>query len=283
MEYQVPEKRSVAEQFMFTTVRIDTSYSDGDIGSGTGFIYHVLIDKVPYHFVVTNKHVVEEVNVGTFTFLEGKSTYPELGSQIPLEIKDFENIWYFSAEEDLAITPLAPLQSMAQELFGKQISHYSVPESHIPSDKDVSGFNAIEDVIFIGYPNGVWDEANCIPVIRKGITSSPIYIDFENERRFLIDASVFGGSSGSPVFIYKNGVVTVGRSVETREVAFFVGVVSEVFYKTEYASLSSAPIPVKHKQKQTVEMQEMIDLGIVIKSSEVQKLVKEVILNNKII
>ena len=56
---------------------------------------------------------------------------------------------------------------------------------------------------------------------------------------------------------------------------FFVGVVSEVFYKTEYASLSSVPIPVR--KKQSVEMQEMIDLGIVIKSSEVQKLVKEVI------
>jgi hypothetical protein len=281
MEYHLPEKRSLAEQFMFTTVRIDTSYSDGDVGSGTGFIYHVLIDKVPYHFVVTNRHVVEGVDVGTFTFLEGKPTYPELGSQIPLEIKDFESIWHFSAEEDLAITPLAPLQSMAQGQFGKQISHYSVPESHIPGVKDVSQFNAIEDVIFIGYPNGVWDEANSIPVIRKGITSSPIYIDFDNKRRFLIDASVFGGSSGSPVFIYKNGVVTIGSSFEMKEVAFFVGVVSEVFYKTEYASLSSAPIPVKHKQKQTVEMQEMIDLGVVIKSSEVQKLVKEVILNNK--
>ena len=75
--------------------------------------------------------------------------------------------------------------------------------------------------------------------------------------------------------------MTVGGSVETREVASFVGVVSEVFYKTEYASLSSVPIPVR--KKQSVEMQEMIDLGIVIKSSEVQKLVKEVILKNNII
>lgn len=281
MENYLPAKRSVAEQLVFTTVRIDTTYSDGDIGSGTGFIYHVLIDNVPYEFVVTNRHVVEGVNVGTFTFLEGKPAHPELGSQIPLEIKDFENIWHFSAEADLAITPLAPLQSMAQELFGKQISHYSVAETLIPSVKEISEFNAIEDVVFVGYPDGIWDEANCIPVIRKGITSSPIYIDFGNERSFLIDASVFGGSSGSPVFIYKNGVVPVGNSVEMRETAFFVGVVSEVFYKTEYASLSSVPIPVR--KKQSVEMQEMIDLGIVIKSSEVQKLVKEVILNNKII
>jgi hypothetical protein len=64
-------------------------------------------------------------------------------------------------------------------------------------------------VTFIGYPNGIWDSKNLLPVVMRGTTASPIEVDFEGTPRFLIDASVFGGSSGSPVFILNQGTYSM--------------------------------------------------------------------------
>ncbi|MFT3756084.1 MAG: hypothetical protein QM769_09065 [Pseudoxanthomonas sp.] len=71
----------------------------------------------------------------------------------------------------------------------------------IPTPQQVTKLDAAESVTFISYPNGVWDSKNLLPVARRGTTASPIEVDFEGTPRFLIDASVFGGSSGSPAFI----------------------------------------------------------------------------------
>lgn len=75
----------------------------------------------------------------------------------------------------------------------------------IPNEEQIKQMDAIEPITFIGYPNGIWDSTNLLPVARRGTTASPIEVDFEGSPRFLIDASVFGGSSGSPVFILNQG------------------------------------------------------------------------------
>lgn len=80
-----------------------------------------------------------------------------------------------------------------------------VETSMIPNEEQIKQMDAIEPITFIGYPNGIWDSTNLLPVARRGTTASPIEVDFEGSPRFLIDASVFGGSSGSPVFILNQG------------------------------------------------------------------------------
>jgi len=77
---------------------------------------------------------------------------------------------------------------------------------------------SIEDVLMIGYPNGIWDSINNIPVIRKGIIATPSGIDYNGKKEFLIDMTVLPGSSGSPVIVYsethtkKNGrLVSLAR------------------------------------------------------------------------
>jgi len=52
-----------------------------------------------------------------------------------------------------------------------------------------------QDVLFVGFPLGLGDEGNPQPLVRSGIIS---YLD-PTKKVFMLDAQVFGGSSGSPV------------------------------------------------------------------------------------
>lgn len=56
------------------------------------------------------------------------------------------------------------------------------------------------NVVFIGYPSGFYDKKNFLPVMRSGTIASIPSVDFDGEPRILLDAQIFPGSSGSPVF-----------------------------------------------------------------------------------
>jgi hypothetical protein len=60
----------------------------------------------------------------------------------------------------------------------------------------------------IGYPNGLWDAINNMPIIRKGTTATDPKLDYNGKKELLIDAACFPGSSGSPVLICNKGGYT---------------------------------------------------------------------------
>jgi len=57
----------------------------------------------------------------------------------------------------------------------------------------------------VGYPNGIWDNINNKPILRKGITATHPNFDYCGKKEIMIDAACFPGSSGSPVFIFNEG------------------------------------------------------------------------------
>lgn len=77
---------TISEQLFFTTIRIDTISKNGDSGSGTGFFFCHKKDNNEYLFIVTNKHVVNNTDKGTLTFLKGKDNTPTLGDGFSLNI-----------------------------------------------------------------------------------------------------------------------------------------------------------------------------------------------------
>ena len=101
----------------------------------------------------------------------------------------------------------------------------------IPSKEQVDNLSAIEDITFIGYPSGLYDEKNKISIIRQGITATPIWNNFKGEDVFLIDAGVFPGSSGSPVFIYNHGTYPVKDGIALGNRLLFVGVLSQTMLR----------------------------------------------------
>jgi len=262
---------SLAENIFFTTVRIDTVSIDGRAGSGTGFLYaHKIAEDQHAIFVVTNKHVVSGMRGGALTFLQKKDGKPNLGHGFRLEINDWPQAWFGhpSPDIDIAIVPFIPLEAHIKSQAGIDLFYRCVDSSMLPTADQLGALDAIETVTFIGYPNGVWDSTNLIPVARRGTTATPIAVDFEGTPRFIIDASVFGGSSGSPVFILNNGMYTDKRGgtvIGSR--LFFVGVVAAVFFRTELNQIIAVPIPTQTQPM--AQQREMIDLGLVFKAKTV--------------
>jgi hypothetical protein len=261
---------SIAEQLFFTTVRIDTISNNGVPGSGTGFIFTFPRNGNNYPFLVTNKHVVASMREGAVHFLQKSDSKPLLGMGFRLRIDDWNEAWFGHPDPsiDIAVCPFAPLETHIKNHHGIELFYRCVSADMIPTTEQAEKLDALEPVTFIGYPNGVWDSKNLLPVARRGMTASPISVDFEELPRFLIDASVFGGSSGSPVFFLNQGMYTDksgGAYVGSR--IYFVGVIAAVFFRTQLNQIIAVPIPTQVQPM--AQQQEMIDLGIVFKARTV--------------
>jgi hypothetical protein len=274
--------QSIAENLFFTTVRIDTVDAAGNAGSGTGFLYaHRYTDTQHATFVVTNKHVVQGMRGGAITFHQRKDDKPDLGNGFRCEINDWSTAWFGhpSADVDIAIVPFVPIELNAKKLFGIDLFYRCLDDAMLVQDGQAELLDAIETVTFIGYPNGVWDRKNLMPVARRGTTATPLSLDFEGTPRFVIDASVFGGSSGSPVFIVNQGMISDKRGNTTiGSRVLFIGVVAAVFFRTAVSEVISVPIPT-HTRQLTAQ-QEMIDLGLVFKARTVVETIKAFIAAN---
>ena len=114
-----------------------------------------------------------------------------------------ENQWikHPSSEIDLCILPIAHICNTAKA-ENKRLFYTTLSIEYIPTEREIEEtFFKIEEITTIGYPDGIWDEKNNIPIVRKGITATPLQLDFNGKPEFLIDTSIYGGSSGSPVYI----------------------------------------------------------------------------------
>jgi hypothetical protein len=102
---------------------------------------------------------------------------------------------------DLAAFPFGVILHMLNEQ-GKSAFYVSLAMKHVADAAFMKQLNAVEDVLMVGYPNALWDAKNNLPIVRRGITATPPYIDFEGRSEFVIDCACFPGSSGSPVVLF---------------------------------------------------------------------------------
>lgn len=56
--------------------------------------------------------------------------------------------------------------------MGKELFYIAFDVSTLPDRKLLDDVSALEDIIMVGYPNGIWDEKNNKPIFRKGITAT---------------------------------------------------------------------------------------------------------------
>ncbi len=274
---QNPE--SILEQIYFTTVRIESVLSDQSKQSGTCFFFQYDIDDMSHQFIVTNKHVVEDAEHIKFSFTKKKNGAPSFGDIFKLLIPNSSNKWIYHQDKDIdiAILPFSHLINEINEKTKDDIYFRSINPDLVPSDDIIKNeIDAIEDIIFVGYPNDVYDTKNLLPVVRKGITATPLSIEFENKPIFLIDASIFPGSSGSPVFLCNIGSYQPkGGRLKAGNRVFFLGIVSSVFIKRDLNTLELIDVPTQ--KTPVVESSQMIDLGIVFKSKLILELIEKIL------
>ncbi len=228
--------KDLGTQLLFTTVHIWAEKKDGGKSTGTGFIYSVDGQEKDTFlpFLVTANHVTQDSSRVLVEFVLSENDAPNPGEKFRAEIegKYFEK--YREIEDDLSAIPLAGLFNHIQR-SGKEIFCRSIDETMVPENDAIAELSAIEEVTFIGYPSGLHDQVNGLPLVRKGTTSSPIWSDFKGKSCFVIDAGVFPGSSGSPVFIFNNGAYAHDGNFAIGNRLLFVGMVSDVIRRRESA------------------------------------------------
>lgn len=235
---------TLGAQLLFTTVRL---VNDGPTGQsiGTGFI----IDgqKTPdltAPMLVTNKHVIEGAATLDVQFIAAdpvQQQQPLLGQLVTVRVEDpaVSFTGHPDPTVDVAVLPLAAaLNAVAGRVYYKM-----VPWSLLPTPEGALELDAIEEVTFIGYPNGHSDPLNLTPITRRGITATPIALNFGGRPTFLLDGSVFGGSSGSPVFIFNQGSYPVRGGVAMGSRVLLVGIVAETLLRHQQAPIRATTGP----------------------------------------
>lgn len=251
---------------MFSTVRIETADENGDNWSATGFIFgYPVSEKRAIPFLVTNRHVIDKQVSGTLHFIGEKDGKPDLENSVSLPVNPFENHWHFHPNPvvDVAIMPfgrvIKHLNEENTKIFFKTVSGMLIPKK-----VDYDDMDAMEEILFIGYPSGLYDRQHNTPIIRRGSTASPIYLDYDGDSKYIIDATVFPGSSGSPVFINDNNIHWGKNDRKPRNSRIlFTGIVSKNITLDNEGKMITKEIPSKlHK---IPLIYENFHLGIVFK------------------
>ena len=199
---------TASESLIHLTIRIVCDTPHGQ-SCGTGFFFQYSTSKegVTIPVIVTNKHVVRGATTGylVFSLCDDSHNYIP-GKNHTYQISNFEKAWIFHPDNNVDLCVL-PIHQFYKEYKPDEYNLYMVFSflKDLPTTEETNEFSHIEDVTIIGYPDGLWDETNNLPLVRKGITASSLHYDFNGTPCFVIDAAIYGGSSGSPVLIYNEG------------------------------------------------------------------------------
>lgn len=236
----------------FATVRIASSGTRGD-SIGTGFLLRASfdgsLDGQGATLLISNKHVfADPSNAIRLQFHKrgnGSDKTPMLGQIISAHIADLRRqaiyVEHPSPEVDLACLVANAIEDPQSGIFALTIPYPMLATFDEPD------LIAGKDVWFIGYPANRYDTTNNLPLMRHGYIATIPTTHFQGREQFVIDAQVFPGSSGSPVFTDINGKIRL------------IGVVTETMIDyQEVESIAVASVPA---------VQRILGLGLILKST----------------
>lgn len=269
--------QTTSEQILYSTVRLVASNGT----TGTGFFFNFTLEENKIApVIITNKHVVnnnqkEEVKF----FLHIKNGDAPADEKLNIS---FKTDWHFHPDQDLCFCFVNSLFQQIKNDKQKDIFHIPITETLIWDNAKLEGLSAIEDVVMVGYPSGLWDQKNNLPLFRKGITSSHPAMDFNNKNIGAVDMACFPGSSGSPIFVLNENGYTdkSGKTYLGGKRLIFLGVLSQGPQINAKGELIIENIPTQQKVASITPM--MINIGYYIKAveilafkSEIEKLIQK--------
>lgn len=219
---------NIPQKYLLNVVAIGNADSSAWQEMATGFIYGVSVGKSGGFdtFLVTAKHVLVDKERNPLSKIKIRINPVENSAarEVTVELfQDDQQIWTENGLVDVAVMRIN-LNQLTRE--GLMFSMNYLDE-HLYSLKSLEEEGVSEgDAIFtIGFPSGLGESERVYPLVRTGTIARIRDLYEEKVDSFIIDATVYPGASGSPVF-YKP---------ETAHPAFLLGIVSEYIPYVENA------------------------------------------------
>jgi S1-C subfamily serine protease len=240
----------IADTWIYATMLIENDWGE----FGTGFLVSRPIDTEKAKiFLVSNKHVLnrdprlrEQANEIKLhlNFREPDGTIVGKSGILPLNLDNGSKRWREHPELDVDVIAFDVTQTLVDypQVERKWATYSDFVDKAKLGEMDIT---IGEEIIVIGYPEGLKQGKTNFPIVRSGIIATQIgepLIDYVEEngtkrqkvvRGFLIDGATIPGSSGSPVVLKP----VTGRAVKGNIVLgiahpMLLGIVSETLYSS---------------------------------------------------
>ena len=257
--------KTISEQLMFNTVKLVASNGS----SGTGFFYNFKIEDRIYPTIITNKHVVNYNPNETMTFYlhlrNGESESKE-NYQVTYTAN-----WIFHSKHDLCFCFINPVFQEVKKKTGKDVFYIANDNSIVATPEKLEELSALEELVMVGYPIGLWDSKNNFPIFRKGYTASHPSLDFNEKGVGLADMACFPGSSGSPIYVLnENGYSDKnGNYYLSSKRVILIGVLYAGPIYNVQGELVVKTIPTQQKVQASTPI--MTNLGYYVKATELRE------------
>lgn len=264
---------TLSEQIQHSTIRIQTTLSTGGISTGTGFFFKFLEKEGGEYIpvIITNKHVIKDSINGSFRFTIAKDGQPDHRNIKDYQIPNFQQHWigHPDPEIDLCAMSIGGLLNEAHT-GGLNFFYISLDKSLIMSDEELNQLTALEDITMVGYPNGIWDSVNNLPIMRRGVTATHPKMDYNGKEEFMIDAACFPGSSGSPVMLLNEGSYRTQNAIVMGSRVKLLGVLYAGPQHTATGTVQVVNIPTRQEPIAISRIPN--NLGIIIKAKKIIEL-----------
>lgn len=213
--------------FLNSVVAIGTIEDDSDTEIhwiGTGFIYGVDANDSGsdvYPFLVTNRHILE--NDGTIVVKMNRTDdLPANEYAFDIERVQHNITTHPDSDVDVAVMPV-PVDVWIVDQSAANIVQERQSLSRAAAGE--IGVSEGDGVFAVGFPLGLVEYENQIfPIVRQGCIARIQDWLSGRARRILIDANIFPGNSGGPVFLRPTAMASAGANAN--DVAYLIGMVS---------------------------------------------------------
>jgi V8-like Glu-specific endopeptidase len=240
---------SISNFWIYNTMLIENQWNK----VGTGFLVSKADNpggKVGRIFLVTNKHVLNRNPK-----LRNKAS--KITLHLNVRNKD-NNIVGNEAlfptvidnEKSYREHPLPDVDVLAFDITRLLANNPNIVSKQLPLDKiatksviEKEEIRMGEEILVMGYPSGLKHRTTNFPLLRKGIISTRIGEELQDNFRgsdgiirkrllpgFFIDGAVIPGSSGSPVFLNPLRTKFIGENITIQTGDLLLGIIAETIY-----------------------------------------------------
>lgn len=222
---------SILQTLTNTTARIQAN--TGAVATGFFYMFATNDERGFIPTLLTNRSVLEgatELEVA----LQIKEPHDIEFDEVIFDLNKLaQNIVVHPDESvDLAAVRITPIIKFIEKK-GFQSSIHFLDEGILPTPQDE--FKAMEDVAVIAYPNSVNELGEHEAFISCGMTTTGIDQTYRGEAKFLVNAIMYPGYAGGPVFTYDR------EDLANQDICL-VGISADIFKLTEAGLMEEHPI-----------------------------------------